>query len=67
MIEGTYSNQNNYRRTVIADGLDTVEVRFDVYKNALWTGNVNRIRFDPFNMTAPFEIDYIRLYKLTDK
>ena len=42
---------------------DTVEVRFDVYKNALWTGNVNRIRFDPFNMTAPFEIDYIRLYK----
>ena len=46
---------------------DTVEVRFDVYKNAFWTGNVNRIRFDPFNMTAPFEIDYIRLYKMSDK
>ena len=42
---------------------DTVEVHFDMTKNAKWYGTVTNLRFDPFGLELPYEIDYIRLYK----
>ena len=46
----------------VKDG-DLVKIRFDVSDNALWTGKVKYIRFDPFSNYEDFEIEYIRLYK----
>ena len=42
---------------------DLIKIRFDVSDNALWTGKVKYIRFDPFSDYEDFDIEYIRLYK----
>ncbi len=40
---------------------DTVELVFDMSKNANWNEMIYQIRFDPFEAQGSFEIDYIRV------
>ncbi len=43
-----------------SSGGEFVELRFDMTKSLQWYGDIPSIRFDPFNSTGSFEIDYIR-------
>lgn len=53
-VAGTYDFNG-----AASDG--TVEVRFDLPSNALYTGTVTKLRFDPYNRATPFDIQFIRL------
>ena len=56
-------------RTVAIKDLPTssngefVEFKFNMREHLQWDGEITGIRFDPFNATGTFEIDYIRFEK----
>ena len=56
-------------RTVAIKDLPTssngefVEFKFNMQEHLQWDGEITGIRFDPFNATGTFEIDYIRFEK----
>jgi hypothetical protein len=52
-----------YKITSGVKGGDTVEVKFELGQNANWKGRIIGIRFDPFQVMADYEIDYVRFYK----
>ena len=46
----------------IQDG-ETYQIIFDLTSCATWKDTITNLRFDPFNMTEDFGIDYIHLYQ----
>ena len=53
----------HYRLPQYAFEGDTIEVVFDLSTNSYFKSNVTSLRIDIHNGTAPFQVDYIRLYK----
>ncbi len=60
----SYSEQQSVK-CKLASGVDSgdgyVTYTFDLTSNELWTGMLNKLRFDPTNNNGIFVIDYIRL------